>query len=252
MTGAGAGRAGAAHLHGSMHAHGKPSQGERLWTHQVVARKDRVGLSVSRRQVVHACVLPEVWWRMRAYVRGTRFLGASRRWLLDTLFCAPNTGRPLSNAHSLSGKIVVVQRGGCPFTTKVMYVQAAGAIGMILVGLDNKERFSEVMQIAQGRHALAAPAAAAPDGSPPSVSPSTHNLRVLIPVTLCPLLRALLRACSSALGGLCLCGAWLLVGVLRVSRVFLILVCSTAPLLRSCMCWAEMRITCTKVQPWQL
>jgi hypothetical protein len=45
----------------------------------------------------------------------------------------------------------VVQRGGCPFTTKVMHVQAAGAIAVILVGLDNKERFSEVMQIAQGR-----------------------------------------------------------------------------------------------------
>jgi hypothetical protein len=55
------------------------------------------------------------------------------------------------NAPALRGKIAVVQRGGCPFTTKVMHVQAAGAIAVILVGLDNKERFSEVMQIAQGR-----------------------------------------------------------------------------------------------------
>ena len=30
-------------------------------------------------------------------------------------------------------------------------MQAAGAIAVILVGLENKERFSEVMQIAQGR-----------------------------------------------------------------------------------------------------
>lgn len=55
------------------------------------------------------------------------------------------------NAPALRGKIAVVQRGGCPFTTKVMHVQAAGAIAVILVGLDNNERFSEVMQIAQGR-----------------------------------------------------------------------------------------------------
>ena len=59
--------------------------------------------------------------------------------------------RPLVNAKHVRGKIVVVQRGGCPFTTKVMNVQDAGAIGMIIVGRDNKDRFNEVLQIVQGR-----------------------------------------------------------------------------------------------------
>ncbi len=85
----------------------------------------------------------------------------------------------------------MVQRGGCPFTTKVMHVQAAGAIAVILVGLDNKERFSEVMQIAQGRLQLPA-AAALPNAARPS---SSCTLRLVLPVNLCLPSRRLHASC---------------------------------------------------------
>eukprot|EP00960_Hanusia_phi_P062321 765112-Hanusia_phi.AAC.4 len=55
--------------------------------------------------------------------------------------------RPLSNADLCQGKIVVVQRGGCTIAEKVKQVQTAGATAMILVGMDNEDRFSEIMQI---------------------------------------------------------------------------------------------------------
>jgi hypothetical protein len=38
----------------------------------------------------------------------------------------------LTNAASLTGKIVLVQRGTCAFSTKVAMAAAAGAIGCIV------------------------------------------------------------------------------------------------------------------------
>jgi hypothetical protein len=41
--------------------------------------------------------------------------------------------RPLENARSVSGCVVVIDRGGVPFVTKARHAQAAGAVGVILV-----------------------------------------------------------------------------------------------------------------------
>lgn len=37
-----------------------------------------------------------------------------------------------ANARAVSGNVALVDRGGCPFTVKAAYVQAAGAIGMVV------------------------------------------------------------------------------------------------------------------------
>ncbi|EKX37156.1 hypothetical protein GUITHDRAFT_116732 [Guillardia theta CCMP2712] len=55
--------------------------------------------------------------------------------------------RPLTNLELCQGKIVVVQRGGCTIAEKLKHVQSAGAAAMILVGVDNQDKFSEIMQI---------------------------------------------------------------------------------------------------------
>ena len=58
---------------------------------------------------------------------------------------------PLRNAEQCRGKIVVTQRGGCSFAKKLLFVQDAGGIAMIVVGFDDRDRFNQVMQITQGQ-----------------------------------------------------------------------------------------------------
>src|SRR4029079_11791950 len=40
---------------------------------------------------------------------------------------------PITNASPVAGHVAVVDRGTCPFVDKATHVQAAGAIGMVLV-----------------------------------------------------------------------------------------------------------------------
>ena len=97
--------------------------------------------------------------------------------------------RALLNSKRLRGKIVVVQRGGCPFSHKLLHVQEAGAVAMVIVGIDNRDRFSEVVQISQGRLTARPGLAGSSQGGESAASASPLQspsfapfLRVRIPV----------------------------------------------------------------------
>jgi hypothetical protein len=97
--------------------------------------------------------------------------------------------KALLNHKYLRGKIAVVQRGGCPFGRKLMHVQEAGAVAMIIVGIDDRDLFGEVVQITQGR-LPATPVPLRPDlGGDTTPGAATHSascaqfLHVRIPVT---------------------------------------------------------------------
>ena len=66
-------------------------------------------------------------------------------------FCVPfRAHRPLENADQIRGKIAVVQRGTCSYGKKLRFVQEAGAIGMVVIGTDNLEKYQQVFQIHEG------------------------------------------------------------------------------------------------------
>ena len=66
-------------------------------------------------------------------------------------YCLPlRAHRPLENAGQIAGKIAVVQRGTCSYGKKLRYVQAAGAIAMLVIGTDNLEKYQQVFQIHEG------------------------------------------------------------------------------------------------------
>ena len=66
-------------------------------------------------------------------------------------YCVPlRAHRPLENADQIAGRVAVVQRGSCSFGKKLRYVQAAGAVAMLVLGTDNLEKHQQVFQIHEG------------------------------------------------------------------------------------------------------
>ena len=66
-------------------------------------------------------------------------------------YCVPlRAHRPLENANQIAGRVAVVQRGSCSFGKKLRYVQAAGAVAMLVLGTDNLEKHQQVFQIHEG------------------------------------------------------------------------------------------------------
>jgi hypothetical protein len=57
--------------------------------------------------------------------------------------------RPLENSGQLVGKIAVVQYGSCSLGKKLRYVQAAGAIAMLVIGTDDADKLVKSKQAIQ-------------------------------------------------------------------------------------------------------
>jgi hypothetical protein len=51
----------------------------------------------------------------------------------DGVFVATDACEPLVNGAAVAGKMALVDRGGCDYVAKAQHVQAAGAIGMVIV-----------------------------------------------------------------------------------------------------------------------
>ena len=62
------------------------------------------------------------------------------------LACPLRAHAPLRNPTELEGRIAVVQRGFCSLAKKARYCQAAGAVAMLVLGLDNDDKYRNVFQ----------------------------------------------------------------------------------------------------------
>lgn len=58
--------------------------------------------------------------------------------------------RPLDNAEEVRGKIALAQRGYCSFSKKIRHCQEAGAVGLLIVGTDNNEKYNQVFRVHEG------------------------------------------------------------------------------------------------------
>ncbi|WAR22153.1 PADC1-like protein [Mya arenaria] len=57
--------------------------------------------------------------------------------MVDLIAAKPYHGcSPLTNAHFLSGKVVLLQRGECSFVTKTLNAEAAGALAVVIADND--------------------------------------------------------------------------------------------------------------------
>jgi hypothetical protein len=55
--------------------------------------------------------------------------------------------RALVDPAALAGRIAVVQRGGCSLARKLRHVQGAGAVAMLVLGLDPDDKYRAIFQV---------------------------------------------------------------------------------------------------------
>ena len=63
--------------------------------------------------------------------------------------CPLRANEPLRNPAELDGRIAVVLRGGCSLAKKLRYCQRAGAVAMLVLGLDDDDKYHTVFQVSE-------------------------------------------------------------------------------------------------------